>query len=188
MRKLLYQMSVSLDGYVAGPGGDMAWSVPDAELHRHFNDLERQTSLDIYGRGLYEIMAGYWPTGDQQPDTPEYEADFARIWRLKPKLVFSRTLKSVDWNSTLTRADPVEEIGKLKQQPGGDLSVGGPGLAAPLVRASLVDEYSLYVFPVVLGGGKPYFPPLDKPLHLKLLETRKFGEVLMLRYSAIRDS
>ena len=185
MSKVVYSLNVSLDGYVEAEGGDIGWGMPDEELHRFFNDQVREQRAFLYGRRLYELMAAFWPTADASPSVPDYIAEFARIWREKPKVVFSRTLQEdqVAWNGRLVRGDVAQEIGALKREPGGDLDVGGPTLAAECIRLGLVDEYRLLVHPVVLGGGKPFFPSLERRIGLRLRETRTFRSgVEYLRY------
>ena len=183
MRKLIYSMSVSLDGFVETPNHEIDWVLVDEELHTFFNDQARETGLFLYGRRMYELMIDFWPTADTQPENPSYIIEYARIWKDMPKVVFSQTLDHVAWNSRLVREDFVGEITKLKAQPGKDLSVGGPGLASSLVQLGLVDEYQLFINPVILGGGTPFFPSLPHPLRLQLIETRKFGSgVVYLRY------
>jgi dihydrofolate reductase len=175
-------MSVSLDGYIESPN-DHTWSIPDEELHRHFNDLEAATDLFLYGRGQYEVMAAYWPTAEDNPAASEVEREYARIWQPKPKIVFSTTLEQVGWNSRLVRGNVAEEAGRLKAQPGLTMSVGGPGLASSFMQLGLIDEYRLYVHPVILGGGKPMFPQMREKIALRLVETHTFGSgVVLLRY------
>jgi len=137
MRKLIYSMGVSLDGYIAGPDGEIDWSAPDEELHRFHNQQTRELGALLCGRRLYEVMV-YWETADEQPSAPEYELEFARIWKDMPKIVFSRTLEKVEGNATLFRGGVAEEVAKLKEQPGKDLSVGGAGLASTLIKLGLV--------------------------------------------------
>jgi dihydrofolate reductase len=176
-------MLVSLDGFIEAPNGDLSWSYPDQELHQHFNDQERAIDINLYGRGLYENMASFWPTADENPSAPQVEKEYARIWRDMPKIVFSRTLAQVGWNSRLVRGDIADEVNKLKEQPGKDLSVGGAGLAATFMQLGLIDEYWLYLHPVVLGGGKPMFQALRDKITLQFVETRQFGHgVVLLRY------
>ena len=183
MRKVMYGMSVSLDGYIESTEGNLDWSLIDEELHQHFNDLESQIDVELYGRVLYETMAAFWPTADEDPSHPPYVVEYARIWKSKPKIVFSTTLDQVGWNSTLVRGNIAEEVGKLKRQPGKYLSVGGPGLASSFMRLGLIDEFWLYYTPVILGGGKPMFPSLKNKIELQLMETKKFGSgVTLLRY------
>lgn len=186
MGNLVYGMNVSVDGYIADAHGAIDWSSPDEELHQYWNDFERETVLSFYGRRLYELMSSYWPTADKAPEAGPVIADFARIWRDMPKVVFSSTLESVSWNSRLERRDPVEVVRRLKADTGGQLEVAGATLAAPLVQAGLVDEYRLVVSPVAVGGGTPFFPQLPSRIALRLLETRTFpGGSVLLRYGAL---
>jgi dihydrofolate reductase len=182
MRKLIYSMSVSLDGFIAGPGGEIDWSAPDEELHRFHNEQVRDLGVYLCGRRLYEVMV-YWETADQNESAPDYELEFAYIWKALPKIVFSTTLEKVEGNAKLIRSGAAEEVAKLKGQPGKDLAVAGAGLASTLTKLGLIDEYRLFVSPVVLGGGTPYFPALDERIHLELVETRTFGSrVVYVRY------
>jgi dihydrofolate reductase len=129
-------------------------------------------------------MASYWPHAESDWNATPAMRDFARIWNPKPKLVFSHTLDRVDWNSRLLRTDPADEIEKLRDKVDGDLDIGGPTLASALVRRNLVDVYQLVVHPVILGGGTPFFPPMDAPISLKLSETRTFASgVVLLTYT-----
>jgi dihydrofolate reductase len=182
MRKLIYSMGVSLDGFIAGPDGDIDWSAPDEELHRFHNQQAREVGAELYGRRLYETMR-YWETAEENPSASEVELEFARIWKDTPKIVFSKTLEKVEGNARLVSDNVAEEVAKLKEEPGKDLAVGGAGLASSLIELGLVDEYRLFVSPVVLGGGTPYFPALDERINLELVETRTFGSrVVYLRY------
>ena len=182
MRKLIYSMGVSLDGFIAGPDGDIGWSAPDEELHRFHNQQAREVGAELYGRRLYEVML-FWETAEERSSLPEYEREFAHIWKDTPKIVFSRTLEHVEGNARLAGDDAVAEVARLKEQPGKHLTVGGAGLASTFMRAGLIDEYRLFVSPVVLGGGTPYFPALDERIDLELVETRTFGSrVVYLRY------
>lgn len=168
-------MSVSLDGFIAGPNGDISWSAPDEELHRFHNRQAEGTELQLCGRRLYETML-VWETWEkEQPDSSAAALEFAPIWRATPKLVFSRTLERVEGNARLATGDLVETVRELKAKMDGELAVGGAGLAADLIRAGLVDEFQLFVSPVVLGAGTPFFPPLEEPIDLELIETRDFG-------------
>jgi dihydrofolate reductase len=184
-RKLIYSMGVSLDGFIAGPGGEIDWSAPDEELHRFHNEQTRELGAHLCGRRLYEEMR-YWETADQNPSAAEHELEFARIWKALPKIVFSKTLESVEGNARLARGGIAEEVARLKQQPGKDLAVGGAGLAAAMIELGLVDEFGLFVSPVVLGGGTPFFPALEERVDLELVETRTFGSrVVYARYRRI---
>jgi dihydrofolate reductase len=185
MGKLIYGFGVSADGYVADAAGDFGWAAPDAELHRYWNDLVRSVEVSLYGRKLYELMSAFWPTADEDPSAPAEVVDFARLWRKLPKVVFSSTLESVGWNSRLERGDVVEVARRIKEETDGVIDVGGPTLAAPLVRAGLVDEFQLVVAPAAVGGGTPFFPSLDKNIKLELAETRTFPSgAVLLRYAA----
>jgi dihydrofolate reductase len=187
-RKLIYSMGVSLDGFIAGPGGEIDWSAPDEELHRFHNEQMREVGAHLCGRRLYEEMV-YWETADQNPSATEPVIEFARIWQALPKLVFSKTLERVEGNARLLHGGVAESVLALKEQPGKDLAVGGAGLAGACARAGLIDEYRLFVSPVALGGGTPYFPSLDERIALELLETRTFGSrVVYLRYRALERS
>ena len=180
-RTVIYSMSVSLDGFIAGPDGDISWTAPDQELMGFHVQQTRQVGAHLLGRGLYEAMLP-WETPEtwwSDPEAPE----FARIWKAIPKVVFSTTLDQVQGNARLASGDVAGEVAKLKEAPGeGVIAVGGAGLAATLIKLDLIDEYRLFVIPVVLGGGTPYFPPRDTAIGLELLETRTFGSLAYLRY------
>jgi dihydrofolate reductase len=183
MRKVIYAEMVSIDGFIEGPNQELDWHLIDEELHRHFNELENTIDIHLYGRRLYENMAAYWPSADENPSAPEFEVEYARIWRNQPKIVFSKTLQQVDYNARLVREVNPREIRLLKEQPGKDMSLGGAELAATFMKLGLIDEYQLYVNPVVVGGGTSMFPALNDPLSLQLLETRTFDSgVVLLRY------
>jgi dihydrofolate reductase len=185
MRKVIYSMGVSLDGFIAGPNGEIDWSAPDEELHRFHNEQTRELGAHFCGRGLYEVML-YWETADENPSAPEHVLEFARIWKQLPKIVFSETLEKVEGNATLATDGIAEEVARLKQQPGKDLAVGGAGLASAFTKLGLVDEYRLFVSPVVLGGGTRFFPALEERINLELVETRTFGSrVVYVRYGRV---
>ena len=176
-------MFVSLDGYVETKERSLDWSFPDDQLHRFVNEQSRATRAFLYGRRLYELMAEHWPTVEETPETPPVEADFARVWRDTPKYVFSTILERAEWAERVIGENPAGEVARLKDTTDGEMEVGGPTLAAHLVRHGLVDEYRLFVFPVVLGGGAPFFPELERPIGLDLVETRTFDSgVVYLRY------
>jgi dihydrofolate reductase len=178
-------MGVSLDGFIAGPGGEFDWSAPDEELHRFHNEQTRELGAHFCGRRLYELMV-YWETADQDPSAADYILEFARIWQNLPKIVFSTTLEKVEGKARLATDGVAEEVAKLKEQTGKDLAVGGAGLASTFTRLGLIDEYRLFVSPVVVGGGTPYFPALEDRIDLELLETRTFGSrVVYLRYRRV---
>ncbi len=183
MRRLSYGMNVSLDGYTAGPGGDLGWSAPSDELFAFWSDRVAATGTALYGRRLWEDMSSHWPTADQQPGATPAEIEFAGRWRDMPKVVFSSTLASVDWNARLVTGDAVAEIARLKEGDGGSLDIAGATLAGAAIRAGLVDEYLLVTHPVLVGGGTPFFAAPPDRSGLTLTETRTFpGDVLMTRY------
>lgn len=176
-------MSVSVDGFIEGPNREIDWHLVDEELHSHFNaELEAMGGL-LSGRVTHQLMAEFWPTADADPANAGPVADFARIWRDIPKIVYSTTLRQADWNTTIVRDVVVEEVMALKAQPGADLALGGAELAAAFMRADLIDEYRLYVHPVRIGQGKPLFQPAAGRVDLRLIETRTFGNgVVLLHY------
>jgi dihydrofolate reductase len=182
MRTVVYSMSVSLDGFIAGPGGDIGFTAPDEELFRFHVEQTRHIGVELMGRRLYETML-VWGDADAAPSGPD-ELEFARIWNAIPKVVFSTMLQQVAGNARLASDDVADEVARLKEVPGeGVVSVGGAGLAATLIKLNLIDEYRLFVCPVVLGRGTPYFPALDRMIELELLETRTFpSRVTYLRY------
>ena len=188
MRKIIFMMSVSLDGYFEGPDRDLGWQLVDDELHRHFNEELATMGGFLDGRVTYELMAGFWPTADQDPSSSAPMREFARIWRDMPKVVFSRTLDHADWNTTVARSVVPEDIRALAAEPGGDLMLGGADLAAAFMAHDLVDEYRFYLHPVLIGRGRPLFRPSDLSLDLRLAETRSFGNgVVLLRYQRGRS-
>ena len=183
MRKVILWMMVSIDGFFEGPDGDLGWHFVDDELHRYFNRQLAAMGAFLDGRVTYELMAQFWPTADQDPANSETMVEFSRIWREMPKIVYSRTLDRVDWNTTISREVDAEEIAALKAQPGGDMVVGGADLAAEFARLDLIDEYRLFVNPIILGRGRPLFPDSDTRRPLLLIETRSFGNgVVLMRY------
>jgi dihydrofolate reductase len=184
---LIYSMSVSADGFIEGPDGDFSWGAPGEELFRFHTDRVRQLGAHLCGRRLYETML-YWEAADQNFALGTAEREFAEIWRRLPKVVFSTTLESVEGgNARLARGSVSEEVPRLKEQVDGDLEVGGATLAAECIELDLVDEYRLFVHPVIVGGGKPFFPPTQASLELELVETRSFASrVVYLRYERSR--
>ena len=175
MGRLVYLMNVSLDGYVETPDHGLDWTKVDEELHGWFNDQERGTEACLYGRRLYELMAAHWPTAESDETTTPAMLEYARIWNAKPKVVFSHSLTSVDHNSRLVRGNVEEALRRLREEFTGDLNVAGPNLASQFVARGLVDEYRLVLHPVILGAGTPFFPALERPIGLRLVETRTFA-------------
>ena len=187
MGRLIYCLNVSLDGFAAAVDGSLDWAVVDDELHTWFNDQPRTLDASLYGRRMYEVMSSYWPTAGSDPAATETERDFARIWNAMPKIVFSTTLDSVDWNSRLVAGDVGERLAELRSEFHGDMDVSGPTLASAFIERGLVDAYQLIVHPVVLGSGIPLVPALQHRVGLRLLETRVFGSgVVYLGYATVR--
>ena len=184
MARIVYSMMVSLDGYIAGPDGEIDLPVPEGELHRHFNEMMKQTSIELCGRRMYEAMR-YWDSPERKTSASEVEREFARAWQATPKIVFSTTLREVGSNAKLMNGDVENVVSSLKLKTEGYISVAGAELAAHLARANLIDEYRLYMHPVVLGGGKPYFQS-GLSLTLKPLGTESLTQgVTLLRYAPV---
>jgi dihydrofolate reductase len=180
MGLLIYSMNVSLDGYIEDPTGSIAFSDPHEDVHRHFNEVVRNASALLYGRGLYETMEDFW-SAPERADGDEIEAEYARAYVATPRIVFSDSLDSVADGCRLVRsADAAEEVARLKKESDSHLDIGGAGLAASLL--DLIDEFRPMIRPAVVGGGKPFFP-LGADLRLRLADQRTFqdGSVL-LRY------
>jgi dihydrofolate reductase len=186
MGRIVVNLSVSADGFFEGPGGDISWHLVDEEVHQHFNDVLGRMSYFVEGRMVYQMMEAFWPTADQRADSSEPEREFARIWRETPKVVYSRTLDSVGPNATLVRDVVPDEVRALAAGATGDLSLGGADIVAAFQRHGLVDEYWVYVHPVVIGEGRPLFPR-GAHIDLHLVETHAFGNgVVRLRYDVQR--
>ncbi len=188
MRKVIYSMSVSLDGFIAGPSGEIDWAAPDEELMRFHNEQTRDIGAHLCGRGLYEVMLP-WETAERTRSDPR-ELEFARIWKAIPKIVFSTTLNQVSGNARLGGHDVAAEVAAVKSQPGTNVvAAGGARFAATLIKLDLIDEYRMFVNPIVLGGGTPYFPPVDRKIPVELIETRTFSSrVVYLRYRRAREA
>jgi dihydrofolate reductase len=181
MTRLIYSAIMSLDGYIEDDRGKFDWAEPDEEVHAFVNDLERTVGTHLYGRRMYEVMS-YWGT-NTFADEPTVIRDFAEIWQAADKIVYSRTLETVSTARTrLERSFDPEAVRQLKASAENDLIVGGPGLAAEMFRAGLVDELQLFVAPAVVGGGKAALPD-NVRLDLELLDERRFGNgTVFLRY------
>jgi dihydrofolate reductase len=185
MGNVIYSMMVSLDGFIEGPDKDIDWVIVDEELHTFINEYhESAVAAYLLGRGMYETHAAYWPVSEADTSAPEYILDYGRIWRAMPKVVFSATLDQVVSNTRLVRDNAALEVQKLKQQHDKDLWVGGAGLAASLMRLGLVDEYALFVQPILLGCGTPMFPINQNGRQdMRLVQERRFASgVVYLRY------
>jgi dihydrofolate reductase len=182
MAKLIYLMNVSLDGYIADEDGKFDWGAPGEEYFSFINDLLRPVGTYLYGRRLYEMMQ-VWETDPAAAAQSPGAREFAEIWQAADKVVYSRTLEAA--STTRTRIEPdfdPEAVRQLKAAAERDFTVGGPTLGAQAITAGLVDEYHLFVVPVVVGGGKPFLPNRAR-LQLELLDERRFGTgVVYLRY------
>jgi dihydrofolate reductase len=179
--KVTFTMHASLDGYIEDSGGSIDFTEPDEELHRLGNERVRDASALLFGRGLYDVMEDFW-SDPARREGPEVEADFAQAYLDTPRYVFSDTLESVPEGVTLVRSsEAVAVVTRLKEETDRHLELGGPGLAASL--GDLVDEYGLFLLPVVVGGGKPFFAAGRERLHLRLAEHRALASgVVYTRY------
>jgi dihydrofolate reductase len=183
MGRVICSMSVSLDGFVDSPAGSLDWVRIDEDLHRLFNEETRGVRAMLFGRRMYETLAAYWPTALDDPEATPATLEYARLWKATPKYVFSGTLTEAHPDVMLVRDDAVAAVRRMRTEPG-DLSAGGPTFAGSLLAAGLLDEIRLYVNPVLLGGGTPFFPSLGATRGLRLLESRTFpNEVVLLRYA-----
>ncbi len=185
MGTLVYGLLTSLDGYVNGPDGDFAWAEPDEATHRFINDRQRGIGTFLFGRRMFDVMR-VWDEFATRDDLPDHIRDYAQLWQSADKLVFSTTMdEPANPRTRLARDLDVEAIRELKAGPA-DLAVGGPALAADLLRAGLVDELELYVLPVVVGGGTPFLPA-GLQLDLSLVEEQQLGSgAVFLRYAVRR--
>jgi dihydrofolate reductase len=182
MANLIYSTIASLDGYVADDEGNFDWGAPDEEVHRFVNELERPVGTYLYGRRMYDVMK-YWETAHATGDQPPVARDFADIWRAADKIVYSKTLESVPTARTrIERNFEPEAVRQLKTRATRAVTVGGPDLAAQAIKAGLVDEYHLFLTPVVVGGGRRALPD-DVRVNLELIDERRFGSgVVHLHY------
>src|SRR5947209_10837393 len=187
MRSVTYSMGVSLDGYIVGPDGSFEWTVPDEEVFRLATDELREVGVHLLGRRLYETML-YWETADQNPSLDYSTLEFAAIWKALPKVVFSTTLSEVQGNARLASGGLTQEIERFRAEAGeGDIAIGGATLAAEAAALGLIDEYRARVYPVLLGGGIPFFPQRERRVDLDLIEIRTFSSrVVYLRYRVAR--
>jgi dihydrofolate reductase len=184
MARLIYSAIMSLDGFVADEEGNFDWAAPDEEVHTFVNDLERPIGTYLYGRRMYEVMVA-WEAAPTVAGQPRFVQDFAEIWRAADKIVYSRTLQDVSSARTqLARDFDLAAVRQMKATASRDITVGGPDLAAQAIRASLVDEYHLFVAPIVVGDGTRALPAGVR-LPLELLGERRFANgVVHLHYRA----
>jgi dihydrofolate reductase len=184
---LIYSMSVSVDGFIADREGEFEWTAPGDELFRFHIEQVSELGGYLCGRRLYETML-VWETDPSLRDT-EPGAAFADVWCALPKVVFSRTLDSVQGNARLARASVAEEAAAALDATDKDVAIAGAGLAAAAIELGIVDELRMFRYPVVVGGGTPYLPPVTERVPLELIETRTFGsQVIFERYRWLRDS
>lgn len=174
MGRLIYTLNTSLDGFIEGRGQALDWSTNDEQLLTWFADRFRGISASLYGRPLYELMSAHWPTAGDDPAATEATRAFASQWLSTPKIVFSSTLASVEWNSRLVRGDVGDVLADLREEFDGDFEVAGPTLASAFIQRGLVDRYEVVIHPVILGGGTRYLPPLADRIRLRLTDSRVF--------------
>ncbi|MEH1102305.1 dihydrofolate reductase family protein [Micromonospora sp. CPCC 205561] len=188
MRKIIQWVMASADGYVDGPNGEFDWAPVGPQLSEYSDRLHERADTFLYGRGVWEMMAGYWPQAESMSDD-EHDLKFAPIWRETPKVVFSRTLEKADWNTRVIGDDLAEEVAALKRQPGKDMLLsGGSRLPAALTALGLIDEYHIAVQPVVLGGGNPLFREPEQRVNLRLVDARTVdSRVAILHYQPARE-
>ncbi|MGY0231816.1 dihydrofolate reductase family protein [Longispora urticae] len=187
MRRVTYSMSMSLDGYVVGPDGGFDWTAPPKDVFRFWIDEIRDVGVHLLGRKLYETML-YWENADQNPSLDDAEREWAALWNPLPKVVFSTTLSAVRGSARLVTGGLAREIERLRAEPGeGDIAVGGATLAGEAAASDLIDEYRAMVYPVLVGGGVPFFPRGERRVDLELVETRSFDSgVVYLRHRVAR--
>jgi dihydrofolate reductase len=184
--RLIYSMGVSVDGFIADREGAFGWSVPSDELFRFHTAQVRELGGYLLGRRLYETML-VWET-DPSMRASELDAAFADAWCAIPKVVFSRTLDSVQGNARLAAGSVAEEAGAALEATDKHVGIGGAGLAAAAIELGLVDELRMFRYPVVVGGGTPFLPPVTEDVRLDIIETRTFGSrVIYERYGRTRD-
>lgn len=185
MRKLNLWMQVTVDGYTAGPNGEFDWPQVGPELQRTFVDELSQMGGFVYGRNVFQMMAGFWPTADEGPSANPFTVAYSRIWKPMPKFAFSRTLGPQEWNTAVVSGDLVEAVKELKAQPGADLvCFGGATLAGALIAHDLIDDYRLNIHPVRLGAGQPLFPTTPERAGLRLVSARSYdAAVLHVHYT-----
>ncbi|MCC7196836.1 dihydrofolate reductase [Candidatus Peregrinibacteria bacterium] len=189
MRKVIFQMMVSLDGFIEGPKQDLSWHLVDDEFNKYAIDLLHSIDTIIFGRIAYELFESFWPAAMTDPSTTPDNLDIANQINDMHKIVFSKTMEKVEWKkSQLIQQLIPEEITKMKQQEGKDMVIfGGAGIAQSFMRHELIDEYRIMVNPIILGKGKPLFEDMTHRMNLKLLKTRTFNSgVVMLVYEPIK--
>ncbi|MFY1621131.1 dihydrofolate reductase family protein [Micromonospora sp. WMMD736] len=173
-------MQMSLDGFAEGPDNDAHWPVVDEELSESFLDQLAQADMFLYGRKTYEIMARFWPWADGDPAISPFYVDFARCWKQTPKVVFSNTLASAPWNTTVLNGNLLEEVTELKARRNCAMVLfGGAQTASAFMKHNLIDEYRLFVHPVLLGGGTALFPTSAQMAGLELVDVTTFDSAVV---------
>jgi dihydrofolate reductase len=187
MRSVTFSMGASVDGYIVGPDGSFDWGAPDPEQFRAHIDEIRGVDVHLMGRRLYETML-YWETAEQDQSLDDAELEWTALWKPLPKVVFSTTLSTVEGNARLASDGLAEEIDRLQAEPGeGEIAIGGATLAAEAARLGLIDEYRVWIYPVLVGGGIPFFARHEQREDLELVESRTFNSrVVKLRYRVTR--
>lgn len=187
MRSVTYSMGTSLDGYIVGPDGGFDWTPPDDDVFRFAIDQIREVGVHLMGRRLYETML-YWETADQDPSLDAARREWTSLWTSLPKVVFSTTLSEVQGNARLASGGLAEEIERLRAEPGeGNIAIGGAALAAEAAALGLIDEYRPKIYPVLVGGGAPFYPQRERQVDLELVESRIFDSgVVYLRHRVVR--
>lgn len=181
MRKIIYWVHTSVDGYIDGPNGEFDWPVMGAELSAYSEGLDRRVDTLLFGRPVWQMMVGFWPNAESISDDP-HVGRFAPFWRATPKIVVSRTYSGDEWTSRVIGTDLAEEITDLKAQTGRDLLLtGGVGLAASLTRLGLIDEYHIAEHPVVLGGGRRLFAEPKERINLRLVDSRTVDRQVVVK-------
>lgn len=182
MGRITHFVHQSLDGYIEGPNGEFDWPVMDPELSAYSQSLTESADIFLYGRVVWEMMSGFWPRAEEF-SSDAHDLAFAPIWRKASKVVVSSTLREADWNTRVINTNVVEELTALKESGAHLLLFGGSALAGYLTEHRLIDEYQIFVHPVVLGGGKPVFRTPQQRLGLTLAGTRTFDDrVVLLRH------
>lgn len=181
MRKIVVHMGVSLDGFFEGPDRDISWHRVDDEMLAFIDEYLATTSAFLFGRVTHRLMVDAWSTADEDREFPD-------IFRRVPRIVFSRTMEQDEWATSVHREVDPDEIRALQQQPGGDMTIGGADLIESFREHDLIDEYRLFVNPVLLGRGRPLFAPGNAPDDLELVDSRRFGNGVVMLHHARRRS
>lgn len=183
MRKIIYWVHTSVDGFIDGPNGEFDWPTMGPELSAYSESLDKRVDTLLFGRPVWEMMVGFWPNAESITDDPHTLA-FAPFWRATPKIVFSRSYQGDDWTTRVISGDLAKEVAELKAEPGQDLLLtGGSALAGALAELGLIDEFHIAIHPVVLGGGRPLFANPDDRRRLRHVDTTVLdGQIVVSHY------